>query len=155
MKEEVRTMTHNQIKIQMKSVIAVNETEPESDTNDVESENKKQKLDNDVMDWLEDVLEPQDSCTFNAQTDPIDFEMLRYLNEPCCKVDALVWWKQKESMFPLLSQLARKFLCVPASSVPSERIFSTAGHIVNKKRACLSAENVNMLISLNKNSGKL
>ena len=81
--------------------------------------------------------------------------MLRYLNEPCCKVDALVWWKQKESMFPLLSQLAKKFLCMPASSVPSERIFSTAGHIVNKKRACLSAENVNMLISLNKNSGKL
>ena len=45
-------MTHNQVKIQMKNVIAVNETELESDTNDVESENKKQKLDNDVMDWL-------------------------------------------------------------------------------------------------------
>ena len=50
--EAVRTMTHNQVKIQMKNVIAVNETELESDTNDVESENKKQKLDNDVMDWL-------------------------------------------------------------------------------------------------------
>ena len=42
----------------MKSIIAVNETETKQDTNNQESEYKKQKLDNDVIDWLKEVVEP-------------------------------------------------------------------------------------------------
>ena len=43
------------------------------------------------------------------------------------------------------------YLAIPATSVPAERIFSTAGHIVNEKRNCLNPETVDMLIFLNKN----
>jgi hypothetical protein len=50
----------------------------------------------------------------------------------------------------VLSKLARKYMAIPASSVPSEPIFSLAGNIVNKKRTMLSPENVNLLIFLNK-----
>ena len=60
----------------------------------------------------------------------------------------LVWWKTYESQLPLLAKLARKYLCIPATSVPSERSFSTSGHIVNAKRACLLPENVDMLVFL-------
>ena len=42
--------------------------------------------------------------------------------------------------------MARKYLAVPATSTPSERAFSIAGCVINKKRACLLPENVNMLI---------
>ena len=42
--------------------------------------------------------------------------------------------------------------CVSTTSVPSERVFSSAGNIVNKmKRSHLSAEHVNMVIFMNKN----
>lgn len=54
----------------------------------------------------------------------------------------LVWWKAHEMTYPLLATLARRILCVPATSAPSERVFSTAGCVVNKKRASLDSWNV-------------
>ncbi|KAK8376815.1 hypothetical protein O3P69_010028 [Scylla paramamosain] len=49
----------------------------------------------------------------------------------------LHYWKQEEK-FPLLKQLAVKFLCTPASSVYSERLFSEYGSIFEEKRTRLS-----------------
>jgi len=48
-------------------------------------------------------------------------------------------------------KLAKRYLCIPATLVPAEQVFSVAGEIVNK-RGSLKPENVNMLIFLNKNS---
>ena len=48
--------------------------------------------------------------------------------------------------YPILSSLARKYLYIPATSVPSERAFSIAGHIVNRRIACLNPDSVNMLV---------
>ncbi|KAL7829121.1 hypothetical protein SRHO_G00327550 [Serrasalmus rhombeus] len=63
----------------------------------------------------------------------------------------LKWWQEHCSRYPLLSQLAKACLSVPATSVPSERIFSTAGDVVNAQRSQLLPENVDMLIFLKKN----
>ncbi|KAM8732386.1 E3 SUMO-protein ligase ZBED1-like [Acanthopagrus schlegelii] len=63
----------------------------------------------------------------------------------------LKWWQQHCSQYPLLSHLAKACLSVPATSVPSERIFSTAGDIVNAQRSQLLPDNVDMLIFLKKN----
>lgn len=63
----------------------------------------------------------------------------------------LHWWREHEGEFPLLSCQAKRYLCIPGTSVPSERIFSTAGDIVTAQRSALKPEHVDQLLFLNKN----
>ena len=102
------------------------------------------------MEWLEDVI-VVDEAMEPSPEDIVNKEYQRYLAEPVSKEDPLTWWKRRESVYPTLSKMAKKYLQIPASSIPSERIFSLAGTIVSKKRASLSPENVDMLIFLKKN----
>ena len=60
-------------------------------------------------------------------------------------VDPMKWWKTYCVQLPFLSLLARKYLCIPATSVPSERAFSVSGNIITSKRSCLHPENAEML----------
>lgn len=79
-------------------------------------------------------------------------EVTRYISEEeGVDCGPLKWWTSAHSRFPLLSQLAKKYLAVPATSVPSERAFSIAGHIVQERRSCLLPENINMLVFLSSN----
>ena len=50
--------------------------------------------------------------------------------------------------FNLLALLARRILCIPSTSAPSERVFSTAGHPITKLRASLNSSNAADLIFL-------
>lgn len=47
-----------------------------------------------------------------------------------------------------MSKLARRVLCIPATSAPSERVFSAAGLTITNRRASLNAENAAALIFL-------
>ena len=71
------------------------------------------------------------------------------------KTNPLEWWKDNSYRYKLLFILAAKYLCVPATSVPSERVFSCTGNSVNSKRACIHPENVNMLYFLHNNCNLL
>ena len=63
----------------------------------------------------------------------------------------LQWWMQNEETFSKVAVVARRYLCAPSTSVPSERVFSATGTIVTKKQCSLLSENVNCLAFLNKN----
>jgi hAT family C-terminal dimerisation region len=49
---------------------------------------------------------------------------------------------------PLLSTLARRILCIPATPAPSERVFSSAGLTISKCRASLQPQHASELIFL-------
>ncbi|KUF93654.1 Electron transfer flavoprotein beta subunit [Phytophthora nicotianae] len=53
------------------------------------------------------------------------------------KQNPLKWWSVNRRKYPVLSPLARKWLGCVATSVPSERAFSTAGNTVTTKRSQL------------------
>ena len=52
-------------------------------------------------------------------------------------VNPLDWWRMNAGLFPALSVIARRTLCIPATSAPSERLFSSAGSVVSPKRTKL------------------
>ena len=45
------------------------------------------------------------------------------------------WWKIHRHQFPHIAQLARKWLCVTATSTPSKRVFSDCGLALTAKRS--------------------
>ena len=60
----------------------------------------------------------------------------------------LLWWKTHATEFPQLAKLARRVLCIPATSAPSERIFSVAGQVATQKRNRLAPDTVALLVYL-------
>ena len=110
--------------------------------------NKSQKFDFELSDSEDDCAE------VGLETQPCDAalkELTAYKSAPHeenLMMEPLQYWKANRSSFPILSKLATKYLALPASSVPVERLFSAAGEIVSKKRTLLSTSNVNMLICL-------
>lgn len=69
--------------------------------------------------------------------DVIEQEVGRNIGASQCDTDLTIrqWWKKNNIYYPRLSDLAKKYLGIPVPSVPAERVFSLAGHLVNKKRA--------------------
>ena len=57
---------------------------------------------------------------------------------------------KKEKKYPIHAnlKLARRYLCIPATSAPSERVFSAAGLTIAKDRASLNPETADALIFL-------
>ena len=49
---------------------------------------------------------------------------------------------------PTLSRLARKYLCVPGTSIQAERVFSWMECLLNKRRLSMSGESVPMQLFL-------
>ena len=108
---------------------------------------------------LEDILgdvyvvamQPSDSAT-RMQRVEAEVSKYRDLVPPLdLKSSPLKWWKDHQDEFPNLAGLARQVLCVPGTSVPSERVFSTAGDVVTSQRATLHPDNVDKLIFLKHN----
>jgi hypothetical protein len=61
------------------------------------------------------------------------------------EINPLEFWRENATRYPKLAQMARKYLAIPATSVPSERLFSRTGNIATKLRCSLLPENVNKL----------
>ncbi len=81
--------------------------------------------------------------------DVTEAELNSYLLTPVIdgEDDPLAWWKVHKINFPRLC----KYLCVPATSAPSECLFSTGGNIVTCTRSSLKPAEVDMLVFLAKN----
>lgn len=119
--------------------------EPEDDSPSGQPDHSRQKPKS-VLDMLlgtdeEEELEDEDPGQ-DQREDAVRNELLVYFGEKPIPKDKnpLQWWKENETKFPALAVVAKSYLAAPATSTPSERLFSAAGSIVNKKRASLTTK---------------
>ena len=64
----------------------------------------------------------------------------------------LEFWQTLSERFPHLTPLALKCMCIQASSVASERVFSTAGDTLTCERSTMNPSKVDKAIFLKKNA---
>ena len=81
----------------------------------------------------------------------IDKEIALYASEPPKTINPLEYWQQKKENYPLLFNIVKIIFCIPATSVPCERLFSAAGHNVYELKNRLAPENVEKLMLVYEN----
>ena len=86
---------------------------------------------------------------------PIKNEVLHYLNLPELpaleEYDSFAWWATNKAQYPILYKMAMKYLSIPATSVPSERLFSDANNLVTPQRTRLDSNIINKIMFLKRN----
>lgn len=80
----------------------------------------------------------------------IGSEISRYLAEVTepRQTEPLAYWKARTVVYPGLANMAMSFLAIPATSSPSEGVFSKTKNILGPQRASLSSMNVEVLLCL-------
>ena len=102
------------------------------------------------MNFLSDVLDVRSNENTNEDgthhsmlllRKSVEVEVENYLNPSLyisSSIDALSCWYVNHVNFPRIAKVARKWLCVSATSTASERVFSDCGLVVTAKRTRLS-----------------
>ncbi|XP_054281126.1 E3 SUMO-protein ligase ZBED1-like [Macrosteles quadrilineatus] len=80
-------------------------------------------------------------------------EVEKYMDEELLdrKEDPIQWWNDRKNIYPRLFNLVKKRLCMQATSVPCERLFSKAGEFQNEHRTRLKPTKVSKLLFINHN----
>lgn len=111
------------------------------------SENKKTSVWDEFDDSVKNVLMVENPMAASI------VEIDKYLNEPLIRrtEDPLQWWEERKLLYPRLYKLMRRRLCIVATSVPCECIFSHAGEVITEKRSRLKPEKASQVLFLNHN----
>ena len=81
------------------------------------------------------------------KSNELEDEIARYLQQDVepKETKILAYWLCRQQTFPSLARMARCYLGVPATSAPSERVFSKGRHITTWDRASLEPRTVQEL----------
>ncbi|XP_032684706.1 zinc finger BED domain-containing protein 1-like isoform X2 [Odontomachus brunneus] len=86
------------------------------------------------------------------KSEDIPMDLKHYLNQSTIELteDPVYYWNNiYNSIYSSLTVIAKQYLSVMATSVPSERLFSKAGNIVTENRNRLTPEHLQQLLFLN------
>ena len=114
---------------------------------------RRSNKNNSIFDYNDDDAEDEPT----EQLDALECELKTYKSVKLSatqkeNINVLTWWKENQKHYPHLFKLVRSYLHIPATSVPSERIFSLAGYICRDRRSRILSKNVNKAIFLKKNA---
>lgn len=111
------------------------------------------KLPNPQKDLLFCDIDDMQDTPDESREQTINTQITRYFSIKCiprseCTAD---WWRKHEEELNLLVPVVKRYLPIPASSIASERLFSTAGNIVSARRRSLLTKHVSQLVFLHEN----
>jgi hypothetical protein len=94
------------------------------------------------------VVEPEEDLDAKGLLNEMKVELTLFKREgkmPLTTADGqysnpLEWWKKHANRFPVLSHLARELLAIPATSAPSEHIWSHVSAVLNMKHSKLKPQ---------------
>jgi hypothetical protein len=116
-----------------------------SESDDDENEEKMDMNDDDIVNDRTAQLDAAIAAEIDAYTKE---KKLKRVDDDDKLTNPLAWWKERRNKYPLLIKLVIRTLCIPATSAPSERLFSQAGLTIAKDRARLLPENAEEIIFL-------
>ncbi|XP_077359465.1 E3 SUMO-protein ligase ZBED1-like isoform X2 [Festucalex cinctus] len=123
---------------------------PSADESELPTAKKAKKS---LSSYFKKASAPNCQGTSKPSRTSIELELIMYLQtadlDP--EEDPRIWWRQHELNFPLVAKLAKKYLCIPATSFPSEQIFGASGSMVSWTRSCLKPGRVDQHVFLSVN----
>jgi hypothetical protein len=83
-------------------------------------------------------------------TDDLESEIREYFQSKLegQHINVLDYWRINQAIYPSMAAMAQCYLAIPATSAPSERVFSKCKAIVGPQRASLSSESIEHLLCL-------
>ncbi|XP_011685052.1 PREDICTED: zinc finger BED domain-containing protein 4 [Wasmannia auropunctata] len=105
----------------------------------------------DLWSFHDDLLKSRTVNTAQQQQDEIPTDLKHYLNRTMIdrNENPMSYWINFASVYPTLSVIAKKYLAIVGTSVPSERLFSRAGNILTDSRNRLLPDHLQELLFLN------
>ncbi|CAF2843424.1 unnamed protein product, partial [Rotaria sp. Silwood2] len=91
---------------------------------------------------------PVATTTVSTRSMTLDEEISGYIEATQSDVNFQEFWVSHEKSFPRLSRLVRRINIIPATSVASEALFSTASFLNRKHRSALSSRTLRYLLIL-------
>ncbi|XP_025996385.1 zinc finger BED domain-containing protein 4 [Solenopsis invicta] len=106
---------------------------------------------NDLWSFHDDLVKVRTTNVSQQHEDEMPTDLKHYLDQPMIdrKENPIRYWLKLTSVYPTLSIIARKYLAIVGTSVPSERLFSRAGNILTDSRNRLSPNYLKKLLFLN------
>lgn len=132
-----------------------NTTNSSEETNELENDKNSTKLlaKKQLWEWMDLRVEERKKSR-SASTIASSALLVRHyleLEQPNRWENPLPFCSQHKHVIPEIYSLQKKYLSLPATSVPSERLFSTAGQVANDRRNRLKPKNVNNILFLHSN----
>ena len=143
--DDIQKKVKEELKSQLLNLINIQGTTLISNSNTTTSDFQHGRLHISIFGTnTSNIVNPTSELEFYL--DPIHTPIANY------NIDPFKWWVERKIQFPNLIILARKYLSIPASFVPSERLFSDAGNQITAKRTSLDSKLASKMMFMKRNS---
>lgn len=145
---EFMKRSHQNIDVTEASNVTIS-TPPSNDQNMKKKDLARKKLWN----WVDTRVEEKRKSKTSSAVASSALVVRHYLELPQPErwKNPLPFCEKHKNVLPDIFKLQKKYLCLPATSVPSERLFSTAGLVTNDRRNRLDPKNLNNILFLHSN----